>query len=100
MLFKLFAPKSECFTKYNAFCSYIFDYECFGRKVYCYQNGSKLWKNCINQKPVRKWLVGGCIPHISPGTAPARTDNNVSNHYANQPIRLKYDVMQILSQLF
>ena len=30
---------------------------------------------------------------------PARTDNNVSYHYTNQPIWLRYDVGQILSQL-
>ena len=43
---------------------------------------------------------GGCIPHLSPGSAPARTNNNVSNHFANQPIWLQYDVRKILSQLF
>ena len=26
--FKFFAPKSECFTKFDAFCSYIFEYAC------------------------------------------------------------------------
>ena len=26
---------------------------------------------------------GGCSPHILPGSAPARTDNNVSYHYTN-----------------
>ena len=41
-----FAPKSECFTKYDAFCS------CLRRKAYCYQKGSKLWENCIYQKHV------------------------------------------------
>ena len=25
---KFFAPKSECFTKYDALCAYIFDYAC------------------------------------------------------------------------
>ena len=42
-------------------------------KLICYQKGLKLWKNCIHQKHVRKWLVGGCIPHIPPpppGSAP------------------------------
>ena len=29
-LFKFFASKSEGFTKYDAFCSYIFDYACLG----------------------------------------------------------------------
>ena len=43
-------PKSECFTRYDAFGSYIFDYASLKRKAYCYQKGSKLWKNCIHQK--------------------------------------------------
>ena len=47
-MFKFFAPKSECFTKYDAFYSCIFDYACLGRKAYCYRKGSKLWKNCIH----------------------------------------------------
>ena len=41
-LYKFFAPISECFTKYDAFCSYSFDYVCLGREVSCYQKGSKL----------------------------------------------------------
>ena len=41
-MFEFFAPKSECFTKYDAFCSYIFDYAFLGRKAYCYQKGLKL----------------------------------------------------------
>ena len=35
-----------------------------------------------------------------PGSAPARTDSNVSYHYSNQPGWFQYDVRQILSQLF
>ena len=31
ILFKLFDPNSECFTSYDAFCSYIFDYACLRR---------------------------------------------------------------------
>ena len=42
----------------------------------------------------------GCIPHIPPGSAPARTDNNVCYHYTNQPIWFQNDVGQILSKLF
>ena len=37
ILFQFFAPKSECFTKYDAFCSCIFDHACLGRKAYCYR---------------------------------------------------------------
>ena len=47
-----FAPKSEFFTKYDAFCSYIFDFACLGHKAHCHRKGSKLWKNCIHQKHV------------------------------------------------
>ena len=42
-----FAPTSECFSKYDAFCWYILDYACLGRKAYCYQKGSKLWKKNV-----------------------------------------------------
>ena len=42
----------ECFAKYDAFCSYSFDYAvdyaCLRRKNYRYRRGSKLWKNSIN----------------------------------------------------
>ena len=47
-----FCPKFECFTKYDAFCSYIFDYACLRHKAYCFRKGSKLWKNCMHQKHV------------------------------------------------
>ena len=52
ILFKIFAPKSECFTRYDAFCWYIFDYACLRHKAYCYRKGSKLWKNCNFQQHV------------------------------------------------
>ena len=32
-MFKFFASKSECLTKYDAFCSHIFDYACLWRKL-------------------------------------------------------------------
>ena len=68
---KFFALKSECFTKYDAFCSYIFDYASlvivkvrkYGKIVFIknmFENG---W-----------W--GNASP---PGSTPARTDNNVSS---------------------
>ena len=56
-MFKFFASKSECFTKYDALCSYIFDYACLGRKAY--QKGSKLWKNYIHEKTCLKMVGGG-----------------------------------------
>ena len=42
----------------------------------------------------------GCISYTPPGSTPARTVNNVSYHYYDQPVWLQYDVRQILSQLF
>ena len=41
-LYEFFAPKPECFTKYDAFCLYIFDYACLGLKAYCYRKGLKV----------------------------------------------------------
>ena len=42
-----------------------------------------------------------CLKMAGGGMHPvARTDNNVSYNYANQPIWLQYDVGQILTQLF
>ena len=32
ILFKIFAPKSEFYTKYDAVCAYIFDYACLEHK--------------------------------------------------------------------
>ena len=90
---KFFAPKSECFTKYDAFCSYVFDYACLGRKAYCYRKGSQLWKKLYSSKICLKLAGAFDLPR-------ARTNNNVSYHYTNQPIWLQYDVGQILSQLF
>ena len=45
-----FSPNPEFFSKYDAFCSYIFDYACLRSKVFCYRRGWKLWKNIIHQK--------------------------------------------------
>ena len=39
---KFCAPNSECFTKCDAFRSYIFDYACLERKAYCYRKGLKV----------------------------------------------------------
>ena len=52
ILSKFFASKSKCFSKNDAFCLYIFNYACAGRKAYCYRKDLKLWKNCIHQKHV------------------------------------------------
>ena len=50
IVFKFFDLNSECFAKYDTFCSHIFNYACLRRKTYSYQRGSKLEKNCIHQK--------------------------------------------------
>ena len=42
---------------FDAFCSYIFEYACLGRKAN--QNSSKLWKNCIHQKTCLEMAGGG-----------------------------------------
>ena len=79
---KFLVPEPECFTKYDAFCSYIFDYACLGRKVYRYRKSSKLWKSCIHQNMFENDWWGDAF-------APARTDNNVSYHYSlRQPADL------------
>ena len=67
ILFEIFALNFECCTKYDAFCSYIFDYACLGRrpKTYCYQKGSKLWKNFIKNMFESGWW-GRCIPPRPP----------------------------------
>ena len=87
--------KSEYFTIYDAFCSYIFDYACLGligiEKV---RNYGKL---CSSNTCLKMAGGGECT---SPGSAHARTDNNVSYHYTKQPIWLQYDAGQILSKLF
>ena len=69
-LFKVFDPNSEYVTKYDAFCSHIFNYACWRRKVYCYRRGLKLWKNCIYQKyswkRLVRWIQSIHTPHPTP----------------------------------
>ena len=57
-MFKFFSPTFECFAKYEAFCSHIFDYACLRRKAYCNRRGSRLWKNCIcNDHPSSRAII-------------------------------------------
>ena len=72
ILFKFFVPNFECCTKYNAFCSYIFDYDCLlGRKAYCYRKGSKLWfKKLYASKTCLKMAGGGDASPTSPRARP------------------------------
>ena len=62
-MFKFFDPNSECFAKYDAFRSHIFDYACLRRKTYCYQRYSKFWINCRHQKHFSKWIA---YPYSTP----------------------------------
>ena len=57
--FKIFAPKSECFIKYDAFCSYIFDYACLGRKVYCLSKRFEITEKLYSSKTCLKIAGGG-----------------------------------------
>ena len=67
MLFTFFDPNSECFAKYDAFCSDIFDYACLRRKAYRYQKGLNLRKNYVYQKHFLE-VAGGRMhaPHPTP----------------------------------
>ena len=67
-MFKFFDLNSECFTKYNAFCSHIFDYAFLTRNAYCFQRGSKLQKLVkLTSKTFLK-MAGGKMhtPHPTP----------------------------------
>ena len=41
ILLTFFGPNSECFAKYDAFFSHIFDQAYLGRNAYRYRRGSK-----------------------------------------------------------
>ena len=79
-LFKFFDSNSEHFSKYDAFCSQIFNYACLRRKTYCYRRGSTLWKNYIYQKHswkrVVRWLH---TPHPTPPLHPPLAISYKSN---------------------
>ena len=77
--FKWFAPNSECFTKYDAFCPHIFDYACLRCKAYCFQIGSKFKKivGCLPKTVLKSTGWDECIPLIPtpPGSAPEKGTN-------------------------
>ena len=62
VLFKFFDPNSDCFARYDAFCSHIFDYACltYGLSLLKkFEIMEKLYRP--TSKHFWKWLVGGCI---------------------------------------
>ena len=57
---KFFYSNSECFAKYDAFCSHIFDYACLRRNLaYCYQRGPKLWNIPITYRYMNSIFENG-----------------------------------------
>ena len=70
ILFRFFDSNFECFAKYDAFCSLIFDYTCLRRKAYCYGRGSKLCKTVCTKTLMK--MAGGRMytPHPIPQDLP------------------------------
>ena len=99
ILFQFFVPKSECFTKYDAVCTFSI-MRALGVRLIAVEKVQNYGKFVFIKNMFKNCWWGGCIPHIPPRSAPACTDNNVSYHYTNQPIWLQYDVGQILWKLF
>ena len=95
MLFNFFVPKSECFTKSDAFCLYIFDYACLGHKGLLLSKRFEIMEKLYSSKTCLKMAGGGMrTPQLALITMSLTTI-----HYANQPIWLQYDVGQFLTQL-
>ena len=84
-MFKLFDPNSECFAKYDAFCSQIFKYACLRQKAYSYRRGSKLQKKLYASKIFLK-MAGGRM-HI---LYPTPLDLPVAISYRNHQKNLAY----------
>ena len=68
--FKFCAPNSECCTKCDAFCSYIFDYACLGRKAYLLSKRFEIIEKLYLSKTRSKMAGGGMHPPIPPESAP------------------------------
>ena len=58
---KFFAPKSECFIEYDAFCLCIFDYACLGRKALLLWRRLKIIENLYSSKTCLKKAGGGAM---------------------------------------
>ena len=68
---KFCAPYSECFTKCDAFCSYILDYACSGRKAYLLSKRFEIMEKLYSSKTCSKMVGGGeASPTFPPGSAP------------------------------
>ena len=53
-MFKFFSPTSECFAKYDAFCSHIFDYACLRRKTLLQSKGFEIMEKLYTSKTFLK----------------------------------------------
>ena len=60
-----------------------------GVRFICYRKGLKLWKNCIHQKHIRKWLVEGMHPPHPPLVT--NCDETFISQKANQWKRNKFN---------
>ena len=63
---KFFDPNSECFAKYDTFCSQVFDVRANGVKLIAIEEVRNYEKIATTSKTFSKWLVGGCIFLILP----------------------------------
>ena len=89
ILFKVFDPYSECFTKYDAFCLHIFDYVCLRRidvlKAKMFEIMEKFYTS-ITFLIMASGTVGGCIPY--PSSYPL--DPSLAISYRNHQKSLAY----------
>ena len=68
---KFFDPDSECFARYDAFCSHIFNYACLGREAYSYRKGSHYRKiACIKNIFENGWWENAYSSSYPSGFAP------------------------------
>ena len=68
---KFCAPNSECFTKCDAFSSYIFDYAYLGRKAYLLSKRFESMEKLYSSKICLQMAGGGNASPTSPsGSAP------------------------------
>ena len=54
ILFKFFDPNSECFAKYDAFCSYVFDIRAEGVRLFFMEEVILLMEKLCTSKTFSK----------------------------------------------